>query len=169
MAVERSSPSSHAELPQNTVVVMPKPLPMNRGALWMLFWTIGVLMGLFARTIIDGPTDAGLANVARGDSAAAGDLAAVAKAPTMEVHLRAVLELPSPTPTDTPQPTSTSSPDPASNLDFCSDAEPGRVCKVPFPPPPSPTPYPSCADMDLLAPGDWCVWPTQTSEMANRH
>ncbi|MEA2511796.1 MAG: hypothetical protein QOJ59_1283 [Thermomicrobiales bacterium] len=169
MALERSYPSSQSELPHNTVVVLPKPLPMNRGALWTLFWALGLLMGLFARTIIDGPAETGLANVARGNSAAAGDLAAIAEAPTMEVHLRAVLELPSPTPTSTAQPTATSSPDPAGNLDFCANVEPGKLCKVPYPTPPPPTPYPSCSEMDQLAPGDWCVWPTQPTGLANRN
>ena len=40
------------DLPQNTVV-LPKPLPMNRGAFWVLFWAIGLLMGLFVRSLVD--------------------------------------------------------------------------------------------------------------------
>ncbi|HEY7036015.1 MAG TPA: hypothetical protein VH482_32075 [Thermomicrobiales bacterium] len=168
MAVERSYHPDQSYLPQNTVVVLPKPLPMNRGAFWVLFWTVGLLMGLFARAIIDGPSDTGLANAAAGNRAAAGDLAAAAEAPTMQVNVRAVLELPSPTVTNTPQPTATSSPDPASGLDFCANADPGKLCKVPFPAPPTPTPYPSCANMDQLTPGDWCVWPTQEPAVASR-
>ena len=36
MAVERYHPDT-SYLPRNTVVVLPKPLPMNRGAFWVLF------------------------------------------------------------------------------------------------------------------------------------
>jgi hypothetical protein len=165
MALERSYDSESSYLPPNTVVVLPKPLPMNRGALWVLFWTIGLLMGLFARAIIDGPGDTGLTNVPSGN--AAGAVAAAAEAPTMQVNVHAVLELPSPTATDTPGPTATSSPDPAASLNFCTNAEPGKLCKVPFPSPPTPTPYPSCTDMDRLTPGDWCIWPTEAPSLAS--
>lgn len=160
VAVERSYKPVEPYLPQNTLVVLPKPIPMNRGALWTLFWTIGLLMGLFARSIIDGPTETGLATNAIAGGRQNRDQAALAEAPTVEVHLRAILELPSPTATSTPRPTATASPDPAGNLNFCADVEPGKLCKVPYPNPPTPTPYPSCADMEQLAPGDWCVWPT---------
>jgi hypothetical protein len=167
MALERLYHPSEPYLPQNTLVVLPKPLPMNRGALWALFWTIGLLMGLFARAIIDGPSETGLANTASANMVPSNDLAAAAEAPTMEVHLRAVLELPSPTATSTPRATATASPDPAGSLDFCADAEPGQICKVPYPTPPPPTPYPSCTEMARLSPGDWCVWPTQPATYAN--
>ena len=46
-------PSS--ELPANTLVVLPKPLPAQSGALWSLFWTIGLAMGLLGREIVDWP------------------------------------------------------------------------------------------------------------------
>jgi hypothetical protein len=166
MAVEQSPyrmppPLGHLpQVPPNTVVVMPKLSPMNRGALWALFWTVGLLMGLFARAILDGATDGGLASNTAGANTTGSNQAAMAEAPTMEVHLRAVLELPTATVTSTPRPTATPSPDPASGTDFCATEEAGTLCRVPFPPPPTPTPYPSCADMDRLAPGDWCVWPT---------
>lgn len=150
--------------PPHTVVVLPKPLPMNRGALWALFWTLGVLMGLFARTIIDGPGDLDLASSGTGQPSQ--PIAAAEERPTMEVHVRAILELPSPTPTNTPKPAPTSTPDPASGGNFCADVEPGKLCRVPFPPPPTPTPYPSCAEMDRLSPGDWCVWPTEPAVVA---
>src|SRR5262249_49645429 len=92
------------QLPQNTVVVLPKPPPMNRGALWLLFWTVGLLMGLFARALVDGPggvdpgpPDRQAAVVAPADE---GD----GTQPTVAVQIRAVLELPSPTATSTPKP-----------------------------------------------------------------
>src|SRR5262245_49136522 len=107
MAIERSFNPVESYLPQNTVVVLPKPLPMNRIAFWVLFWTIGLLMGLFVRTIIDGPNDPILAESASANTTSSSDLAAVGEAPTMEVHLRAVLELPSPTATNTPRATAT--------------------------------------------------------------
>src|SRR5215217_4971989 len=99
MAVEQSYLPNERYLPQNTVVVLPKPLPMNRGAFWVLFWTIGLLMGLFVRSLIDGANDPGFVNAAASNTTTSGDLAALAEAPTMEVHVRAVLELPSPTAT----------------------------------------------------------------------
>jgi hypothetical protein len=141
---------------------------MNRGAFWVLFWTIGLLMGLFVRTIIDGANDPLFANAA-GASTTSTDPAAIAEAPTMEVNVRAVLELPSPTATTTPRATATATPDPAGSVDFCADDEPGQLCRVPYPPPPTPTPYPSCAEMDQLSPGDWCVWPTEPASLASRN
>ena len=168
MAVERAPYPVEPYLPQNTVVVLPKPLPMNRGAFWVLFWTVGLLMGLFIRTIIDDAGNPSPATAAGSGNTTTGDLAAIAEPATMEVHVRAVLDMPSPTPTSTPRPTMTASPDPASGQDFCASTDPGKLCRVPYPTPPPPTPYPSCAEMDKLAPGDWCVWPTQPSGYASR-
>lgn len=159
---------SDSSVPPNTVIVLPKPLPMNRGALWTLFWAIGILMGLFARGIVDGPEPAGLA---RGAGASAGpsvDAAEVSAAPTMVVHLRAILEMPSPTATSSPRPTTTATRSAAAGVDFCTAAEPGALCRVPYPAPPTPTPYPSCEEMANLAPGDWCVWPTPPVTLASR-
>jgi hypothetical protein len=167
MSIDQRRPSSpRYPLPRpetsaspNTVVVLPKPLPMNRSALWILFWSVGVLMGLFARTVIDGPEglEPAAASGGNGMALAAGNSVAP---PTMEVQVRAVLELPSPTPTSTPESSPTAMPDQTRTADFCSAAEPGKLCRVPYPPPPTPTPYPSCADMDRLSPGNWCIWPT---------
>jgi hypothetical protein len=167
MAIDsRLHPVEHPP-PPNTVVVLPKSLPTNRGALWMLFWTIGLLMGLFARSIVNGPGDVDPLTQARGSNGSSADRAALAEAqPTVEVHLRAVLELPSPTATSTPRPTATATPDATGQVDFCADNQPGKLCRVPLPPPPTPTPYPSCVDMAHLAPGDWCVWPTAPPEVA---
>jgi hypothetical protein len=168
MAVERVPYPVEPYLPQNTVIVLPKPLPMNRGALWALFLTIGLLMGLFIRTLIDDAGSPSRATAAGAGNSATGGLAAIAEAPTMEVHVRAVLEMPTATPTSPPRPTMTTIPDPASGQDFCSNTDPGKLCRVPYPTPPPPTPYPSCENMDQLAPGDWCVWPTQPSGYASR-
>ena len=147
-------------LPQNTLVVMPKAGPASRSALWALFWTLGVLMGLFVREFVNE------AGGTVGNAGAAGleaDAAQVAgAAPTMELNVRAVLELPSPTPTSSPIPAPTKTPEATPPGDFCSDQKPGAVCQVPYPPPPTPTPFPSCAEMAQLSPGSWCVWPTAT-------
>lgn len=67
---------------------------------------------------------------------------------------------PSPTPTSTPEPTPSPTPDLAKQTSFCITPEPGKLCRIPFPPPPTPTPYPSCEKMNELSPGDWCIWPT---------
>jgi hypothetical protein len=48
-----SSPDPYP--PKNTVVVMPKAPPMNRSALWVVFWGVGLVMGLVLRSMIDGP------------------------------------------------------------------------------------------------------------------
>src|SRR4051812_37791595 len=103
MAVQPHTSNGIADLPQNTVVVLPKPLPMNRSALWTLFWTVGLLMGLIGRGVIDGPGGMDVVH-ATGDSGATqpGQVAMAAEQPTMQVNVRAILELPSPTPTMPP-------------------------------------------------------------------
>jgi hypothetical protein len=166
MAVTPFDDNGIAHLPQHTVVVLPKPLPMNRSALWTLFWTIGLLMGLVARGVVDGG-EADIAHATGGSSVTQpGRVAMAEEQPTMEVKVRAILELPSPTPTALPvRPTATT--DPARLANFCTDAEPGTLCRVPYPPPPTPTPMPSCADMAQLSPGDWCIWPTDSAIVAN--
>jgi hypothetical protein len=167
MAAKPFDDNGIAHLPQNTVVVLPKPLPTNRSALWTLFWAIGLLMGLVARGIINGPGETDIAHATGGSGAIEpGGVAMAQEQPTMEVNVRAILELPSPTPTTPPvRPTATT--DPARLANFCTDAEPGTLCRVPYPPPPTPTPMPSCADMAQLSPGDWCIWPTDSAIVAN--
>jgi hypothetical protein len=141
-------------------VVPPRPPPGNRGALWVLFWTVGLLMGLFARDVVDGPAPlrpagaqpATAAGLTSGDARAA---PALDYAATIAADVHDAL-FPSPTATATPAPTATPALTPAAA--FCRDPAPGTVCRVPFPPPPTPTPFPDCAEMARLAPGDWCVW-----------
>lgn len=74
---------------------------------------------------------------------------------TVNVHLTAVIQWPSPTPTDTPQPTATTSPDPSGGVDFCDPANPVGLCKWPAPPPPLPTPVPTCSA--AMTPGFLCM------------
>lgn len=151
-------------VPQNTVVVLPKTLPMNRGAFWTLFWTVGLLMGLFARSLIGEvspsarPTDTSSRSNAASVASDTGE--APGTAPAQEIRLRAVLELPTATPTGTPTPTAIPTRDPVDRIDFCGTPTPGTLCKVPKPPAPTPTPYPACEDV-VATPanaGDWCVW-----------
>lgn len=156
-----SSPSGPYE-PQNTVVVMPKTPPMNRSALWLVFWGVGILMGLAIGSLLDDPAPSSV-------EAQAGDVVDSAQAsgppPTLEVNVRAVLELPTSTPTVYLMPTTT----PAKltpTINECTSADPGTVCRVPFPPEPTETPYPSCLQMDYLTPGAWCEWPDTTATPA---
>ncbi|MER3438183.1 MAG: hypothetical protein C4346_11650 [Chloroflexota bacterium] len=161
MAIEHHYLAHPEHLPQNTVVVLPKPLPANRSALWTLFWALGLLMGIVLRSLLDGP--AGIASPepsARQAYAAAPDQ----PPPTMEVHVHAVLALPTATPTATLRPQPSATPDLASQTSFCGTAEPGKLCRIPYPPPPTPTPFPPCTEMTRLQPGDWCVWPTEAPE-----
>jgi hypothetical protein len=148
-----SSPEPY--LPKNTIVVMPKTPPINRGALWVLFWAVGIAMGLVLRSLIDGQTQDPV------DPAIVPQVAqSYGGVPTLEVNVRAVLELPTSTPTQMARPiTPTTSVTPTINN--CGEAEPGKICQVPFPPMPTATAYPSCALMDNLRPGAWCIWPTE--------
>lgn len=160
MAIDHTHVPHPEHLPQNTVVVLPKPLPANRSALWTLFWAIGLLMGIFLRSLLDGSGEIvsnrnALPGAAQAFAAAPGD-----QPPTVEVHVRAVLELPTATPTATLRAMPSSTPDLASQTSFCGTAEPGKLCRIPYPPPPTPTPFPPCTEMARLQPGDWCVWPT---------
>lgn len=155
------SPSSTEQLPpRNTIVVMPKNPPVNRPTLWLVFWGIGLLMGLFLQSLIETPTpdrvEAGTTHTA---------VEAAGAAPTFEVNVKAVLELP----TATPTPLVMSTADAAtvtSTINECTSAEPGKVCQVPFPPAPTATPYPSCLEMDHLTPGTWCMWPAASPTAA---
>lgn len=154
------SPEYEPILPQNTVVVLPKAPASSKSALWLLFWAVGIAMGLLARDVLDGPSAPvpPTANAEAAGVGGAGGISGLAPAPTLAVQVLAVLELPTDTPTVAPTVTATIPPvTPFSNV--CGDAKPGAICQVPPPPDPTPTPYPSCADMTQLAPGDWCRWP----------
>ena len=120
-----------------------------------------MLMGLFGREIVAGTGGGDAAIGAVGSGAIVQSAEAGTPPATFAVEVRAVLELPTATPTSTPRPSPTMEPDVDSQLDFCADEQPGKVCRVPYPPPPTPTPYPSCGDLADLEPGSWCVWPTE--------
>lgn len=141
--------------PPNTVVVLPKPLPINRGALWVLFWSIGILMGLFVRDVVDGGGSSHDSS-----SGAPGSSRSLSAQPTspQAILVTAIVAFPTATATATPQPTTEATPD----VDMCGTATPGTICRIPPPTPLPPTPYPSCVKMDELAAGDWCTWPTVT-------
>lgn len=136
------------DIPQNTVVVLPKPLPMNRGALWTLFWSIGLLMGLFVDNVI------GI------------DQARPVATQGPQPEARVVIEFP--TSTVTPTRTATAIPiaetrsTPA--LDLCQPGttKPDQLCAVPAPPAPTASPYPSCDEPGLVY-GDVCRWPQGTA------
>ena len=110
-------------------------------------------MGLFARDIIAGDV-AGRAVSNPTPIVSAERALFQPEVQPLAVNVRAVLELPSPTPVPL-QPTVVPNLTPDAN--YCTDVEPGAVCKVPYPPPPTPTPLPSChANPE---PGTWCRWP----------
>ena len=149
-------------LPKNTIVVMPKMATSNRSALWLVFWGVGLAMGLILRSLIDGsselPPEQQAAAAISGPSGANG---VTRPMPTLEVNVNAVLHLPTATSTSTPHPT-----EPATTLtpsiNDCGAAEPGKLCQVPFPPQPTATAYPSCLRMESLEPGSFCMWPTES-------
>lgn len=151
MAVDpHRPPQPDPALPKNTIVVMPKTPPMNRSALWVVFWGVGLAMGLLLRSVIEGPAPA---QVDASTAPASGP------APTLEINVRAILELPTSTPTSPATGTlevTTLTP----TINDCGTAEPGTVCRVPLPPRPTATAYPSCETLDELTPGAWCMWPT---------
>jgi hypothetical protein len=126
--------------------------------LYLLFWCVGILMGLFVReAVVGGQSVARSANppaVAAGRTADQG-----ASAPTTVVNLRAVLELPTapPTATATAQPSPTPVLTPA--LDFCDARWTGEdeVCRMPYATPtPSPT-LPTCYSAEAVD-GEWCAY-----------
>ncbi len=164
MAIEHQHLSLLEHVPQNTVVVLPKPLPANRSALWTLFWAIGLLMGIFLRSLLDGSAEIASPGQPLPSAMQAYAAAPEQPPPTMEVHVHAVLALPTATPTPTLRPVASATPDLASQTSFCGTAEPGKLCRIPYPPPPTPTPFPPCTEMTRLQPGDWCVWPTESPE-----
>jgi hypothetical protein len=45
VAADSHAYNGTAHLPQNTVVVLPKPLPLNRSVLWTLFWAVRLADG----------------------------------------------------------------------------------------------------------------------------
>jgi hypothetical protein len=161
MSLSRPSSTARSEQPSNTLVVLPKTPPIHSGALWALFWSIGVVMGLLGRELVVGderPSVSGAAAVA--DGGAQSGEPAEPQTP-LAVEVRAVLELPTERPT-TPPPTPlvVATVTPLPDAEFCAAEKPGEVCRVPFPPPPTPTPFPTCDHMAVLQPGTWCVWPT---------
>lgn len=144
------------DLPANTVVVLPKPLPMNRGALFLLFWSIGLLMGGSAVWLV--LNDRSATPITSPGSVPNSSLASSTQ-PTIVVQ--AILQLPSPTPTETPRPMPTDVPGTMSAATFCTlTPEPGTVCIRPAPTPLPPTPLPSCAEPGM--PSTWCQWPNGT-------
>lgn len=140
------------------------PAPNDKYPLWTLFWAIGILMGLFARELIDGPNEV---NTPKGmDQQSVSSTRQSQPSSTMVVQVRAVLELPTATATSPPTPTET--PVQQAMPYFCATPEAGKLCRVPYPPPPTPTPYPSCTQMHRLEPGSWCIWPTEPAQIAGR-
>lgn len=128
--------------------------------IFLLFWCIGILVGLFVRDFIETAGEtvgdprpvmaAGLVPSSGGEPGPAS---------TFVVNIHAVLDLPtaSPTGTATPRPTATAERTPA--LDFCGavPAEDGGVCRMPMPTAtPSPT-LPACFSPQA-EPGHLCQY-----------
>lgn len=140
--------------PPSTVVVLPKPLPANRGALWMLFWTVGLLMGLFLRALIGGDALWSSATTTRSVPgyvpASSSNGESISAFGTMGAEIAAKLN-PSPTTTPTPRPTATGTV--RANYWDASQTTPGTYQMPPATSVP-PTPYPMCRPD--LKPGEWC-------------
>ena len=124
----------------------------------LLFTMLGLLAGLFVREIVH--TAGGGAAAETLPSRAAPPPAPAGPADPVEVSVRAVLELPSPTPTEPPTPTiapTVSDPPPPGPVTCgVSAQETGSVCRMP-PPTPSPTPtLPTCWSAEAVA-GRLCV------------
>jgi hypothetical protein len=117
--------------------------------LFVLFSCLGILMGLFAREMIDSAGEAvGPAErvVAAGRSDAESGENAADPASTIVVQVNAVLSLPTetPAPTETPRPSATATREAA--LDFCGavPAEEGAVCRMPNPTATATATLPAC-------------------------
>jgi hypothetical protein len=119
----------------------------------VLFWSIGALMAGFGVHLFDVAAQPMQPSPTRATSAQPEQ----AVQPTFVINVQAELVAPSPTTTTTPSATDT-----PIVVTMCGTAEPGKLCKVPFPAPPTPTPYPDCKDIDHMEPGDWCIWPSPT-------
>jgi hypothetical protein len=156
-------------LAPNTVVVMPKPLPMNKGWLAVLVACLAFLGGLLVHEAIVGGD---VAPVSAGGSSAGGSSAAtpagVATADPFYLLLSTVVAQnesalhPSPTPSPTTWATLAATTDPYTNYDP-RVATPGLVYRQPPPTtvPRSPTPMLSCGDPHLST-SEYCLAPTWT-------
>ena len=125
--------------------------------LFLLFWSVGILLGLFARELVDGADQAVRSSSVPAAAAANPSRSGVQSAPTVSVSLRAVLELPTATPTGTPTPRPSPTPDLTPIVDFCDPArtDVGEVCRMPMPTPtPEPT-MPACFSPEA-AEGEYC-------------
>lgn len=133
----------------------------SRSGLYVAFTAVGILGGLFAREVIDGP---GNLDPSSGASAIVREFDPPTPGPIYEATTAAEIYNmlhPTPTETPTPKPTATETPDPMQGLNFCAtDTPDGEMCKVPYPPPPTTTPYPDCPDV-IATPtnaGEWCLF-----------
>ena len=120
--------------------------------LFAAFTAAGVLGGLFAREVIDGPGQ-------QARTIPAYEQPAGEREP-IEVEVYSVVEFPTATTVPSPTPTPKRTPTPGTPIEFCSTPQPGEACRIPPPPPPTPTPYPDC-ETALATPdnaNDICVW-----------
>ena len=125
---------------------LPRPL-------FLLFWCIGILMGLFVRDFVETAGE----SVSEPRPIAAGVDADPAA--TLVVNVRAVLDLPTATPTGTATPRPTATPDRTPALDFCGavPAAEGTVCRMPLPTATATPTLPACFSPEAAA-GQLCQY-----------
>ena len=130
---------------------LPRPL-------FLLFWCIGILMGLFVRDFVETAGEG--VSEPRPVAAAGGDAGyPLRAAPTFVVNVRAVLDLPTATPTGTATPPPTATPDRTPALDFCGavPAAEGMVCRMPLPTATATPTLPACFSPEAAA-GQLCQY-----------
>jgi hypothetical protein len=128
--------------------------------LFLLFWCIGILIGLFARDFIE--TAGETVGPPRPVSAASTDsdsTEGAVPASTLVVNVHAVLDLPTATATGTATPRPTSTPEQDPQLDFCGalPAEEGTVCRMPMPTATATATLPACYSPQA-EPGKLCQY-----------
>jgi len=136
-------PDPRAPTAPNTVVVLPRPAPLDRASLWYLFTALGLILGYLAHDLVATPAEA------------------IAPEPA-----RVVREVPAAPPTAPPAATATRPPERGApgnvvmptvttGVDFCDalTPTPGAVCRQPYSSPTATPTLVACAD---ARPGALC-------------
>jgi hypothetical protein len=138
-------PNKQASSPHRLIIVM--------------FWCIGILMGLFVREFVEtaGETVGQAPPVSAASKLA--DQGEAGPVSTLVVNVHAVLDLPTAPPTETPTPRPTATAERTPALDFCGalPAEEGSVCRMPMPTATATPTLPACFSPEA-EPGTLCQY-----------